>query len=224
MPDDVILDEKYFEQGIESISISSAERPIFPYKALSITLSSGVTILQMMRGRPVDLNRNERIYITFVKDSDVFRFTAIVQTIGVRGPLKLVAVPVSGLEPANWGDSEQVSCQIPATLAERVEIRGRWGNKTQLPCVIENLSLEGVLVRTPSEMFPGAMFKIRFNLPAKTVSIIAYMEVIRVQAAPSAGATAGFFTDLKFLALPDEMHQSIARYIKEAQARADQQD
>ncbi len=147
MSADIPVDEKFFTDQIKEITVSSLERTVFPYKAHSMAFQGGMVTLQMLPGRPIDLNKNERVSVAFVKQNTVHRFKALVQTYGVRGPLKLVALPASEIEEVKKREHQRIDCQIQVYIAERVEIRGRWGTKVEESATIQNISGAGVLVR-----------------------------------------------------------------------------
>jgi hypothetical protein len=216
---DIPFDEKFFQHPIKEIAVSSAERTIFPYKASSISIQGGMATLQMLPGRPIDLIKNETICVAFVKDNGVYRFKAMVQTYGVRGPLKLVAQPTSEIEEIRNCEPPRVDCQIQAYIAERVEIRGRWGNKVEETALIQNISGAGVLVRARYQTKLGSIFKIRFALPNNAMTINAYMEVVRLDPDFSEGSEDCQLIAMKFLALPEMMLQAIEQYVENVLAK-----
>jgi c-di-GMP-binding flagellar brake protein YcgR len=217
MPEETTLEPGFFEKGIVSVTITSVERSLFPFRALSILVQAGMATIQMTSGRPIDLNRNEKICVVFEKENRVYRFLAVVQSIGVRGPLKLVAQPASNLEETHHREHARVACEIAASIAERVEVRGRWGNKTELPAVIESLSVGGLRLRSKQETAQGATFRLRFALPGQTLSIMAYAETIRLDQVKNAEGASEYLVVMKFLSLPEDMQQAIAAYVSEVQ-------
>jgi c-di-GMP-binding flagellar brake protein YcgR len=214
MSADIPFDGKFFDDQIGEITVSSLERTVFPYKAHSIVFQSGVVTLQMLPGRPIDLNKNEKVSVVFVKQNTVYRFKSLVQTYGVRGPLKLVAQPASDIEEVKKRDHRRIDCQIQVYLAERVEIRGRWGNKVEESATIQNLSGAGVQVRAQYQTKVGSIFKIRFVLPNSALTISAFMEVVRLEPDFSEGSEGYQLIAMKFLALPEMMLQDVERYVE----------
>jgi hypothetical protein len=214
MSTELTFNERFFDGEVKEISVSSSERAIFPYQAKGIAYQGGMVSIQMLPGRPIDLIKNEKICVTFVKQNQVHRFSAVVQTYGVRGPLKLVAQPVSEIEQILKRDHDRVDCQIQVYLAERVEIRGRWGNKVEETGTIVNISGAGVQIRVRYDTKVKATFKIRFFLPCSSLSISAYMEVVRIEPVFPEGEAGEQLIAMKYLTLPEHMHQAIEQYVE----------
>jgi c-di-GMP-binding flagellar brake protein YcgR len=214
MSADIPFGEIFFADQIKEITVSSLERTVFPYKAHSIIFQGGMVTLQMLPGRPINMNKNERVSVAFVKQNTVYRFKAIVQTYGVRGPLKLVAQPASDIEMVTKREHQRIDCQIQVYMAERVEIRGRWGTKVEESATIQNISGAGVLVRAQYQTKIGSIFKIRFILPNNTQTISAYMEVVCQEPDFSEGSEGCQLIAMRFLALPEMMLQAIEQYVE----------